>query len=78
MLKQIFEEVSTDHIDNDTGERAIDGYFPNSEEGCVVAWIRRDGTFRLGDHAKPEYLFCRLIQETLRDLIVEIVLKAKG
>jgi hypothetical protein len=74
--KQIFQEVISDYTDSFTGERAIDAYRgseDDDEDGVVVAWVRPDGTFRLGDHSKPEYLFCPLVQETLRDAIVEIV-----
>lgn len=74
---RLFEEVQSNHTDSFTGERSIDGWFPgeDDETGVTVAWVKPDGTFRLGDHAKPEYLFCDSVQVALRDTIVEVVTK---
>lgn len=72
MTHPIFEEVRSDYVDSETGETAIDGYLPDSEQGVVVAWVNSSGSFRLGDHAEVRFLFCPRFQEALRDVIIGI------
>lgn len=70
---RIFHEVLSSYIDEETHQTAIDGYLdsdPNSE-GVIVAWVKPDGTWRLGDNSKPEYLQCELVQEALQQAVLQ-------
>lgn len=70
---RIFKEVLSDYTDLETHETAIDGYLtsdPNGD-GIIVAWVSSDGSFRLGEHSRPEYLLCELVQEHLRSVVLE-------
>lgn len=69
---RIFHEVLSSYTDEETSETAIDGYFnsdPNSG-GVIVAWVKPDGTWRLGENSKPEYLLCECVQENLHQVIL--------
>lgn len=67
---RIFKEVLSDYVDPETHETAIDGYLKNDPDadGVIVAWVKPDGAWRIGEHSRPEYLLCELVQEHIQEV----------